>query len=74
MYRRANGVQTDRQTDLQTDRQTDRFNCRGASLLKSFFLWQWWDKSVLAPLKKIRGEKKGGGGREGFKGKSTNTS
>ena len=31
MYRKANGVQTERQTELQADRQTDR-----QSQLKSF--------------------------------------
>ena len=38
MYRKANGVQTERQTELQTetqtDRQTDSVKCRGASLFK----------------------------------------
>ena len=38
MYRKANGVQTERQTELQTD----RVNCRGASLLKRGVLLAEW--------------------------------
>ena len=48
MYRKANGVQTERQTELQTERQTDNVNCRGALLEKKkyFSLFNYYQQQL----------------------------